>query len=113
MALAVDSANNVFIVGYPELGQAGIRKVSSGGVISTLVRSSTAGFSGDGGRALDAQLSGPGAIAVDGAGNLFIADADNKRIRKVSRDGVITTVAGTGDRENIGADGARFEGWAI
>ena len=54
------------------------------------------GFPGDGGPATSAQLNAPNGVAVDGAGNLFIADLGNNRIRKVSRDGIITTVAGCG-----------------
>src|SRR5207249_1055264 len=56
----------------------------------------TRGFSGDGGPATSVQLSDPAGVAVDGAGNLFIADTGNQRIRKVSPAGTITTVAGNG-----------------
>jgi hypothetical protein len=54
------------------------------------------GYSGDNGPAKEAQLNQPFAVAVDSAGNLFITEAGNARIRKVSRDGIITTVAGGG-----------------
>ncbi|HYA18038.1 MAG TPA: IPT/TIG domain-containing protein [Bryobacteraceae bacterium] len=76
-------------------------------------------FSGDGGPAVDAQLNGPREVAVDQAGNLFIADAGNGRIRKVSTSGIITTVAGggsdTGDGVQalsaaIGAEGVAVDG---
>ena len=70
-----------------------IRKVSNG-VITTVAGNGTAGFSGDNGPATSAQLYTPIGVAVDSAGNLFIADIDNFRIRKVSN-GVITTVPGT------------------
>jgi hypothetical protein len=66
------------------------------GTISTVAGNGTAGFSGDGGPATSAQLDSPGGVAVDGAGNLFIADTYNSRVRKVSAAGVITTVAGNG-----------------
>ncbi|GAA0254290.1 serine/threonine-protein kinase [Cryptosporangium japonicum] len=56
------------------------------------------GFSGDGGRAVDAELSEPGPLAVDGDGNLYIADVGNRRIRKVGTDGRISTVLGGGSR---------------
>jgi DNA-binding beta-propeller fold protein YncE len=68
-------------------------------IISTIAGSSTfglgyGGFSGDGGPATSALLNGPSGVAVDGSGNLFIADLYNARIRRVSADGIITTVAG-------------------
>ena len=87
--MAVDSAGNLYIA---DTGNHRIRKVS-GGVISTVAGTGTRGFSGDGGPATSAQLSGPGGLAVDSAGNLYIAEY--ARIRKVSN-GVITTIAGSG-----------------
>ena len=79
-----------------------IRKVTNG-VITTVAGNGTAGFSGDYGPALGAQLSDPEGVAVDSAGNLYIADALNSRVRKVSN-GVITTVAGGG--ANLGDNGS-------
>src|SRR5439155_1305389 len=73
-----------------------IRRVTPSGVISTVAGTGDAGFSGDGGPALAAHLSRPFGVAVDPSGTLFIADTDNNRIRKVSPDGVISTIAGTG-----------------
>jgi hypothetical protein len=65
--------------------------------ITTVAGTGTAGFSGDEGPAMGAQLSDPLSIAADVAGNLFIADKDNHRIRKVAAGtGITTTVAGTG-----------------
>jgi uncharacterized protein (TIGR03437 family) len=89
--LALDAAGNLYI---GDLGNGRIRKISSG-VITTVAGNGPGGFSGDNGPATSAQLSGPYATAVDSAGNLYIADRDNNRIRKVSG-GVITTVAGAG-----------------
>jgi uncharacterized protein (DUF779 family) len=89
--LAVDSAGNLYIA---DLGNARIRKVS-GGVITTVAGNGTTGFSGDNGPATSAQLDGAYYVAVDSAGNLYIADCENNRIRKVAN-GVITTVAGGG-----------------
>ena len=97
--LAVDSAGNLFIA---EFHNQRIRKVS-GGMISTVAGNGTPGFSGDNGPATSAQLFGPAAVAVDSAGNLYIADSFNQRIRKVSN-GVITTVAGNG-AQWFGGDG--------
>ena len=74
-----------------------IRKVDTAGVITTVAGYGPNGFSGDGGPAAAAQLYWPRGVAVDGAGNLYIADYYNNRIRKVDYStGVITTVAGTG-----------------
>lgn len=78
---------------------------SSPGIITTVAGDGTAGFSGDGGPATSAQLDSPGCIAVDSAGNIFIADEDNHRIRRVDANtGVITTVAGNGS-SGFGGDG--------
>jgi trimeric autotransporter adhesin len=89
----VDSAGNLFIA---DSGNNRIRKVSGSGIITTVAGTGSSGSSGDGGPATSAQLLFPYGAAVDSAGNLFIADSDNHRIRKVSTSGIITTVAGTG-----------------
>jgi len=88
-----DRAGNLFIVDY---GNERVRKVDSAGTIRTVAGTGTRGLSGDNGAAVDARLKDPVAAAVDGAGNLYIVDLGNSRVRKVSRDGVIVTVAGTG-----------------
>jgi len=89
--IAVDSAGNLYIA---EFNGSRIRKVANG-VITTVAGSGTPGFSGDNGPAISAQLNGPEGVAVDSAGNLYIADFGNNRIRKVAN-GVIATVAGNG-----------------
>ena len=89
--IAVDSAGNLYIDDY---GNNRIRKVSNG-VITTVAGNGTSSFSGDNGPATSAQLSRPYGVAVDTAGNLYIADYLNYRVRKVSG-GLITTVAGNG-----------------
>jgi hypothetical protein len=68
----------------------------SSGLIDTVAGTGVAGFSGDGGPAISAQINQADGIAVDSSGNLYIADTGNHRIRKVTPDGVITTVAGNG-----------------
>ena len=73
-----------------------VRSVS-GGVIRTVAGNGTAGFSGDGSAASAAQLNAPYGLAFDGAGNLYIADLGNARIRRVSPEGIISTVAGGGE----------------
>ena len=88
-AVAVDSAGNLYIA---DTYNQRIRKVANG-VISTVAGNGTPGFSGDNGPATSAELNYPSGVAVDSAGNLYIADYFNQRIRKVSN-GVITTVAG-------------------
>lgn len=92
---AADSAGNIY---FADAIDNQIRKISNGQV-SVVVGSGTPGFSGDNGPALDAKLTGPRGIALDAAGNLYIADTGNQRIRKVSN-GVITTVVGGGAPSN-------------
>jgi trimeric autotransporter adhesin len=89
--VAVDAAGNVYIA---DITNSCIRRVFNG-IITTVAGNGTLGFSGDNGPALGAELHQPHGVAVDTAGNLYIADTFNKRIRKVSN-GVITTIAGTG-----------------
>ena len=94
--VAVDTAGNLYIA---DIGNNRIRKVNSGGIISTVAGNGTKGFSGDGGAATGAQLNLFGShagLAADSAGNLYIADIANHRVRKVDPSGVITTVAGNG-----------------
>jgi trimeric autotransporter adhesin len=100
--LAVDSAGNLFIA---DTGNHSIRRVSPSGIIATVAGNSSIGYSGDGGPATRAQLRDPTDVAVDGSGNLFIADTGNHRIRRVSTDGIITTLAGTGSYGFSGDDG--------
>lgn len=91
--VALDSSGNLFVSETPNNR---IRKVSSAGTITTVAGSGAQGSSGDGGTATSASLNYPVGVAIDGSGNLFIADYGNNRVRKVSNGGVITTVAGTG-----------------
>src|SRR5712692_145028 len=78
--VAVDDTSNLFIA---DTGNHSIRRVSPSGIITTVAGNGTHGFSGDGEPAISAQLSVPVGVAVDEAGNLFIADRGNFRIRKV------------------------------
>jgi hypothetical protein len=91
-SVAVDAQGNVYI------GEAfsRVRKVTPDGTITTVAGTGTSGFSGEGGPATAAMLTLPTGLAVDDAGTLYIADSYNFRVRKVTRDGIITTVAGTG-----------------
>jgi uncharacterized protein (TIGR03437 family) len=87
--VAVDSAGNLYIA---DLGNHRVRKVSAG-MITTVAGTGTPGYNGGSIPAASAELDGPWGVAVDASGNLYIADTDNNRIRKVAG-GVITTVAG-------------------
>src|SRR5437667_1779384 len=91
--VAADSAGNVFIA---DTNNNRIRKVTPAGFITTVAGTGTWGSGGDGGPAVSSQLSGPRGVAVDQAGNLFIADTGNNEIRMVTAAGVISTVAGNG-----------------
>ncbi len=73
-----------------------IRKVSSSGIITTFAGIGAAGYSGDGGPASSAELHTPDDVTVDTKGNIYIADLNNNRIRKVDISGTITTIAGNG-----------------
>src|ERR1017187_1366782 len=98
--VAVDSAGNLYIA---DSANARVRKVSSG-VITTVAGNGTISFGGDNGPATSAQLNNPFGVAVDTAGDLYIAETDGARIRKVSN-GVITTVAGNGTHGYSGDNG--------
>jgi sugar lactone lactonase YvrE len=83
------------------------------GAVTTIAGTEKGGFSGDGGAATDAQVQFPSGIVLDAKGNLYVADSNNNRVRKVDRDGIITTVAGTGvsgfSGDGGGATAARLD----
>ena len=107
--IAFDRAGNLFVA---DQNNNRVRKIAPNGTISTVAGTGVQGFSGDGGPALNAQLYVPTGVFADGAGNLYIADVGNQRIRKVDPSGIITTVAGTGAKgysgDNIPAIYASF-----
>jgi hypothetical protein len=90
--MAIDTAGNMYLI--DNINQR-IRKVNSSGIVSTVAGNGILGFTGDGGPATDASLAESG-LALDHAGNVYIADARNFRVRKVNPLGIITTVAGNG-----------------
>jgi NHL repeat len=89
----------------PDTTNARVRRVSPQGVITTVAGTGQAGFSGDGGPATAAQLNRPFSVAPLPDGGFLIADLDNNRIRRVAKDGIITTVAGTGTPAFFGDGG--------
>lgn len=100
--MAVDSAGAVYIA---DAGNHRVREITTDGMISTVAGTGTAGSNGDGGPAVSAQLSRPRGVAVDSAGALYIADAGDHRVRKITADGKISTIAGTGTAGFDGDDG--------
>jgi uncharacterized protein (TIGR03437 family) len=97
--VAVDGQGNVY---FTERINNRVRRVDPSGIITTVAGTGIAGFSGDGGPATKAQIYNPFGLATDNAGNLYIADSVNKRIRMVSPDGIIHTVAGNGSPNSSG-----------
>ncbi len=90
--LALDRLGNLY---YTDRDKNTINKVTPGGV-TAIAGNGIAGFGGDGGPAVSARLNIPEGIAIDAAGNIYFADSNNYRIRRISTDGMITTIAGTG-----------------
>ncbi len=91
--LAIDSGGALLIA---DSGNNRIRRLTSDGTITTVAGSASPGYTGDGGPATAATLRAPTGVQVDGAGNMYISDTSNYRIRKVDASGIITTVAGNG-----------------
>lgn len=92
--IALDAQGNLYIA---DRGNRRVRRVDAvSRIISTVAGDGTAGFGGDNGPAIAAQLNNPNDVATDNAGNVLVADQSNHRIRRVAADGVITTIAGLG-----------------
>ncbi len=108
IAVVFDKKDNLLIV---ERYNHTVRKVAPDGIITTIA-GGTAGFSGDGGRAVDAFINVPTDVAVDSKDNIYIADNGNNRIRKISTSGQISTFAGTG-AEGYGRDGTQATNCAL
>jgi sugar lactone lactonase YvrE len=101
--IALDGAGNLYIA---DAGNARVRKVDINGVITTVAGTGTASFSGDNGAATSAELNNPVGVGLDAAGNLYVADSLNQRVRKIDLNGIISTVAGSGTPGYTGDGGA-------
>ncbi len=100
-SVALDGAGDLYIA---DSGNNAIRRiVLSTGIITTVAGDGTAGATGDGGQATAATLNNPLGISVDAAGNLYIADTYNQKIREVTPAGVISTIAGNGTTQGNGS----------
>jgi len=99
----VDANGTLYFV---DTGNNRVRKVSPSGIISTIAGMSQSGYNGDNQPAVNAWLKQPTGLAVDGSGNVYIGDTQGFRIRKISTQGIITTIAGTGVRGFNGVGGS-------
>lgn len=105
--VALDNSGNLYIAETYDAAFSGIRKVNASTGIITMVVGGSYGYSGDGGPATSAELAEPVAVALDAAGDIYIADMENLRVRKVTAStGIITTVAGNGTAGPAGDGGA-------
>jgi RHS repeat-associated protein len=98
-SVALDSIGNFYIASSSTNR---ILKVDTEGIITAVAGNGTQGYSGDGGPATEASLYYPSGVAIDSDGNIYIADNNNNRIRKVDTNGIITTIAGNGDGDYVG-----------
>ncbi|PIQ95495.1 MAG: hypothetical protein COV67_14595 [Nitrospinae bacterium CG11_big_fil_rev_8_21_14_0_20_56_8] len=104
--VAVDREGNIYI---SHRSKNRIRKIDRNGIITTVAGNGIAGYGGDGGPARQASLNFPAGLAFDSAGNLFVADRNNHRIRRIDRNGIITTAAGNGIPDFEGDEGPAIE----
>ena len=98
--VAVDSAGNVYVADY---NNNRIRKITSLGVVSTLAGQTTAGYLD--GTGTSARFNGPWGIAVDSFGTVYVGDYNNQRIRKITAEGIVTTLAGNGTASSVNGTG--------
>jgi sugar lactone lactonase YvrE len=105
--LIFDSAGNLYVAARAHLQRTGcqIVRISPAGSMKVIAGTGSCGFNGDGGPAIAAQLNDPNGLAFDSAGNLYFADANNQRIRRIDQNGIVTTVAGTGTSGSTGDNG--------
>jgi sugar lactone lactonase YvrE len=103
LGVAFDALGNLYIADYYNYR---VRRVTANGIITTVAGNGSHGYSGDGGAATNAMITNPSGVALDAVGNLYIADINNSRIRKVDTNGIITSVAGNGANGYSGDGGA-------
>ena len=112
--MALDAGGNLY---FSEIDGQRIRQVNTASIISTFAGNGTQWYSGDGGPATQAEFDYPRGLAVDGAGNVYVADSTFGRIRKIDTAGTITTVAGNGSNSYSGDGGpatlASFNCWDV
>ena len=101
-AVATDGSGNIYLA---DADDNRVRKINAAGIISTYAGTGIPGYSGDRGKAIAAAISGPIGLAMDSNGSLYISDRDNFRVRKVTPDGTINTVAGNGRFGFLGDNG--------
>lgn len=106
VGVAADASGNIYVA---DINNLRIRKITSAGIVSTLAGNGNPGFSGDGGPGTAAEFKYPYGIAADAAGNLYVGDEENNRIRKITPAGVVSTFAGDGNAGYINATGAAAE----
>ena len=100
--IALDGSRNIYFADY---GNNVIRKITPSGYIYTVAGNNVAGFSGDGGPATNASLHQPVSVCTDTAGNVYVADRSNNRVRKITPSGTISTFAGNGVGAFLGDGG--------
>ena len=103
MGVALSPDGSLFIA---DTNNHRVRRIDHGGTIVAFAGSGRAAYGGDGGPATAADLNLPTGLAFDAAGNVYIADSGNNRVRKVSPNGTITTVAGDGTSSVLAAPSA-------
>lgn len=100
--ITIDMQGNVYLA---DTANHRVRKITVDGIITTFAGNGTAGYLGDNGQAANAQLSSPASVSADGAGNLYIADTGNHKIRSVAPNGIIRTIFGNGTPGSSGDGG--------
>ena len=103
--LALDAAGNVYVA--DRLNHR-VRKIDLSGAVTTIAGTGQRGHAGDGGPAVEAEISSPSGVDVDAEGNVYVSDTTNSRIRRINAEGIIDTIAGT-SRQGFLGDGGPAE----